>query len=105
MAIEEQVTERIKEIAAATEDTSGADRRYFHAHPALSGKEGSTAGTICARLARMGIPYERVAKTGVIATIKGTADDAYDAEGNPKRRIALRADIDALPVLERTGLP
>lgn len=105
MAIEEQVTERIKEIAAATEDTIIADRRYFHAHPELSGKEVSTAGTICARLARMGIPYERVAKTGVIATIAGTADDAYDAEGAPRRRIALRADIDALPVVERTDLP
>ena len=53
----------------------------------------------------MGIPYERVAKTGIIATIVGTADDAYDAQGNPKKRVALRADIDALPVLERTGLP
>lgn len=105
MAIEEQVTERIKEIAAATEDSIIADRRYFHAHPELSSKEVSTAGTICARLARMGIPYERVAKTGIIATIAGTADGAYDSDGNPRRRIALRADIDALPVVERTGLP
>lgn len=105
MGMEQQTTERIRELAAATEETIIADRRYFHAHPELSGKEVSTAGTICARLARMGIPYERVAKTGIIATIAGTADDAYDAQGNPKKRIALRADIDALPVLERTNLP
>ncbi len=105
MGMEQQITERIKELAAATEETIIADRRYFHAHPELSSKEVSTAGTICARLARMGIPYERVAKTGIIATIAGTADDAYDAQGNPKKRVALRADIDALPVLERTGLP
>lgn len=105
MGTEQQITERIKELAAATEETIIADRRYFHAHPELSSKEVSTAGTICARLARMGIPYERVAKTGIIATIVGTADDAYDAQGNPKKRVALRADIDALPVLERTGLP
>lgn len=105
MSIEQQVTERIKEIAAATEVNIIADRRYFHAHPELSLKEVSTAGTICARLTRMGIPYERVAKTGIIATIAGTAPDAYDAEGNPRRRVALRADIDALPVVERTGLP
>ena len=105
MGTEQQITERIKELAAATEETIIADRRYFHAHPELSSKEVSTAGTICARLARMGIPYERVAKTGIIATIAGTADDAYDAQGNPKKRVALRADIDALPVLERTGLP
>lgn len=69
MGTEQQITERIKELAAATEETIIADRRYFHAHPELSSKEVSTAGTICARLARMGIPYERVAKTGIIATI------------------------------------
>ena len=68
MGTEQQITERIKELAAATEETIIADRRYFHAHPELSSKEVSTAGTICARLARMGIPYERVAKTGIIAT-------------------------------------
>ena len=73
MGTEQQITERIKELAAATEETIIADRRYFHAHPELSSKEVSTAGTICARLARMGIPYERVAKTGIIATIAGTA--------------------------------
>ena len=73
MGTEQQITERIKELAVATEETIIADRRYFHAHPELSSKEVSTAGTICARLARMGIPYERVAKTGIIATIAGTA--------------------------------
>ncbi|MFR4803477.1 MAG: hypothetical protein ACLT98_09255 [Eggerthellaceae bacterium] len=62
MGTEQQITERIKELAAATEETIIADRRYFHAHPELSSKEASTAGTICARLARMGIPHERVAK-------------------------------------------
>ena len=56
MGMEQQITERIKELAAATEETIIADRRYFHAHPELSSKEVSTAGTICARLARMGIP-------------------------------------------------
>lgn len=105
MTVDRQVTERIEELASASESTIIADRRYFHAHPELSGKEVSTAGTICARLARMGIPYERVAKTGIIATIAGTADDAFTPDGEPRRRIALRADIDALPVLERTGLP
>ena len=55
------------------------------------------------RLASMGIEYTRVPGNGIIATIKGTAPDAYDAEGNPRRRIALRSDIDALPVTELTG--
>lgn len=101
----EELTAHILEAGAAIEDTIVATRRYFHAHPELSTKELSTSNSICARLTRMGIPYERVAKTGVIATIKGTAPDAYDDQGNPRRRIALRADIDALPVTEETGLP
>lgn len=101
----EAVTERIIEAGREGEQTVIAVRRYFHEHPELSGKEVSTSNTICSRLSRMGIPYERVAKTGVIATIKGEAPGAYDADGNPARRVALRSDIDALPVTEETGLP
>lgn len=103
MAAEDWATERIKELAVETEETIIADCRYFHAHPELSGKEVSMAGATCARLARMGIPYERVAKTGVIVTIAGTANDTYDVDGASRRRIALRADIDALPVVEYAG--
>ena len=82
-----------------------AERRYFHKHPELSLKETETANALCWRLASMGIEYTRVPGNGIIATIKGTAPDAYDAEGNPRRRIALRSDIDALPVTELTGAP
>ena len=42
--------------------------------------------------------------TGIIAAIAGSAPGAYDADGNPARRIALRTDIDALPIRERTDL-
>lgn len=101
----DELTAHILEAGAAIEDTVIATRRYFHAHPELSTKELSTSNSICARLTRMGIPYERVAKTGIIATIKGEAPDAYDEQDNPRRRIALRADIDALPVrVFRTSL-
>ncbi len=41
--------------------------------------------------------------TGIIATIRGEAEGAYDEAGNPAKRIALRTDMDALPVTERTG--
>lgn len=99
----EGISARIREAALAMEPTIIANRRYFHAHPELSGREMATSNTICARLSNMGIPYERVAKTGVIATIAGTAEGAYNENGNPARRIALRSDIDALPVTERTG--
>ena len=53
----------------------------------------------------MGIPYERPTATGLIATLRGTAPDAYDASGAPRRRLLMRADIDALPVTEKTGEP
>ena len=100
-----QVSEEIKQRAADMEKEIIAERRYFHKHPELSLKETETANALCWRLASMGIEYTRVPGNGIIATIKGTAPDAYDAEGNPRRRIALRSDIDALPVTELTGAP
>lgn len=100
-----QVSEEIKQRAAGMEKEIIAERRYFHKHPELSLKETETANALCWRLASMGIEYTRVPGNGIIATIKGTAPDAYDAEGNPRRRIALRSDIDALPVTELTGAP
>ena len=47
----------------------------------------------------MGIPYERVAKTGIIATIAGTADDAYDAQGNPKIALLFAPTLTHCPFL------
>lgn len=44
-------------------------------------------------------------KSGLIVTIKGEAPDAYDAQGRPHHRIALRSDIDALPIVEKTDAP
>ncbi len=98
-------SERIKNLAANMEAEIIADRRYFHQHPEVSLKEVETANSLCRRLAAMGIEYTRVPGNGIIATIKGTAPDAYDADGNPRHRIALRSDIDALPVSEQTGAP
>ena len=80
-------------------------RRHFHAHPELSLEEVETTRAIAAELDRMGIPYERPTATGLIATLRGTALDAYVASGAPRRRLLMRADIDALPVTEKTGEP
>ena len=98
-----KVSEEIKQRAVDMEKEIIAERRYFHKHPELSLKETETANALCWRLASMGIEYTRVPGNGIIATIKGTAPDAYDAEGNPRRRIALRSDIDALPVTRAHG--
>ena len=71
-------------------------RREFHKHPELSWKEVETAGRIRDELAGMGIPYEEVAGTGTIATLKGKEDQPV---------IGLRCDIDALPIREVKNLP
>ena len=70
-------------------------RHYLHQHPELSGKEYQTTAFLKDRLEALGIRVlESGLKTGLIAEI---------GSGHPV--VALRADIDALPILEQTGLP
>lgn len=95
----------IRRIGAEIEPEIIALRRAFHERPELSGEERETSAAICAELDALGVEYRRVAGTGIIATIRGAAPDAYDELGAPFRRVALRADIDALPVTEQTGAP
>jgi amidohydrolase len=72
-------------------------RRDFHRHPELGGHETRTAEAIAGELRAMGLqPRTGIARTGVTAVLKGA---------HPGPRIALRADMDALPVKEETGLP
>ncbi len=72
-------------------------RRDLHMHPELGNRETRTAGVIADHLRSLGLePRTGIATTGVTAVLKG---------GRPGPRIALRADMDALPVTERTGLP
>lgn len=71
-------------------------RRELHRHPELAWQEKHTARVICQILERYGVTYQSgVAKTGVVADIPGEAGEPI---------IALRADMDALPVQEKTGL-
>jgi amidohydrolase len=72
-------------------------RRYFHEHPELSNREFKTGAKIAEQLKAMGMEVQYpVAKTGVVALLKG---------GKPGPVVALRSDIDALPVTERNSLP
>ncbi|WP_411768468.1 amidohydrolase [Winogradskyella sp. A3E31] len=72
-------------------------RRDFHQNPELSNREFKTAEKIAAHLKGLGLDVETgIAKTGVVALLKGD---------NPGKVVALRADIDALPVTERNDLP
>ena len=88
------------EVAAAARDLQDkvlAWRRDFHQHPELSNREERTAAQVAAHLRKLGLqPKTGVAFHGVTAVIKG---------GKPGPRVALRADMDALPVTEQTGLP
>ncbi len=72
-------------------------RRHFHEHPELGNREVETAKFVAEKLRAMGLtPRTGVAKTGVVAVIEG---------GQPGRVVALRADMDALPVKEEVDLP
>ncbi len=72
-------------------------RHHFHENPELSNREFNTAETIAAHLKSLGLDVQTgVAKTGVVALLKGN---------QLGKVVALRADIDALPVTERNDLP
>lgn len=73
-----------------------AMRRDLHQHPELSWKEERTAQRVGTFLSELGLAPERIAGTGVVAEIAGRTDGPV---------IALRADLDALPIQEETGLP
>lgn len=75
-------------------------RRYLHANPELSFKEFETANFLMKTLKQLGVEASKPTETSVLGVIKGTANIA-----DPTRTIALRADTDALPVQEETGLP
>ena len=72
-------------------------RRHFHQHPELSNREFQTAATIAEHLRSLGIDVQtEVAHTGVVGVLVG---------GLPGPVVALRADMDALPITERVDLP
>ncbi len=71
-------------------------RRHLHAHPEPTLEERETAAFVAARLTELGIPHVTgVGGNGVVATI---------SRGASNRSVGLRADMDALPILEQTGL-
>lgn len=85
----------IKAIASGIRDDIFTKRRYLHQHPELSFKEFNTSVFIKKSLDEWEIPWIPVADTGVIATLQGN---------KPGNTIALRADMDALPIQEETDL-
>ncbi len=92
------LAERIDASAAAIEPQVITWRRDFHANPELGNREHRTAGIVAAHLRRLGFDQVRtgVAHTGVVGLLKGAL---------PGPVVALRADMDALPVAEEVDLP
>lgn len=88
---------RIKDIAANLAPRLIEIRRHLHSHPELSGQEYQTAAYVAGVLSSCGIHVqELVGKTGVVGELAGSNAD--------HRLLAIRTDMDALPIQERTGL-
>jgi amidohydrolase len=91
------MVEKIKALARQYAPALIEVRQHLHAHPELSYEEFETSKFIQQKLHELGIPFEVKATTGVVGMIKGKNPD--------KRVIALRADIDALPIKEENNVP
>lgn len=89
--------EKIKSLSLQYRQEVVTFRRHLHAHPELSYEEFNTVKYVDEQLKSFGIQTKSVATTGLIAEIKGK---------NPeKKTIALRADMDALPIVEANNVP
>ncbi|MCO4292900.1 M20 family metallopeptidase [Solitalea sp. MAHUQ-68] len=84
--------EKIQALAKNIHNETIANRRHIHANPELSFKEYKTSEFIASKLTEWGIPFEHKAETGIVGLIKGNKAS--------EKVLALRADMDALPILE-----
>lgn len=88
--------EKIKSLSTTYSTNTVSFRRHLHAYPELSYQEFQTAKFVAEQLQSFGIASTTVATTGLVAEVKGR---------NPeKKTIALRADMDALPILEQNNV-
>jgi amidohydrolase len=92
------IKEKIKQLAKEYQEEVVQMRRHLHQYPELSYQEVETGKFIAGKLKEFGVPHEHgVAENGVVALIKGK---------NPEKRVvALRADMDALPIQEANKTP
>jgi len=88
---------QIKDIALKLAPRLIEIRRHLHSHPELSGQEYHTSAYVAGVLSSSGVHVrEAVGKTGVVGEVRG--------HGSDRRLLAIRTDMDALPINERTGL-
>lgn len=89
--------EHIQELSQNIFNEVVANRRHLHSHPELSFHEVETSAFVAKKLEDMGLEYYKMADTGLVALIKG--DKPSD------KVVALRADMDALPITEANEVP
>lgn len=85
--------EKILQLAADFHRETVQNRRHLHMHPELSFEEYNTSAFVAEKLTALGIPFEKKANTGLVGLLKGERN-------GPEKVIALRADMDALPIVE-----
>ncbi len=91
------LADRLPDLVAAHAPAAIACRHDIHQHPELSYQEVETGKRVAAELRKLGLEVRTgVAKTGVVGVLRG---------GRPGPVVAVRADMDALPVMEKTDLP
>src|SRR5690349_17040134 len=97
VAFSQSSVDRVSAAADKIESKTIAWRRDLHEHPELGNNEVRTAGIVAAHLRSLGIEVkEGVGKTGVVGILRGA---------KPGPCVALRADMDALPIVERVNIP
>jgi amidohydrolase len=95
------IKEKIQKLAEQFIDEFIQIRRYLHSHPELSFKEHETSFFILSWLENLGLEPFKMANTGVVVTIEGGKKNSK----SHSKTIALRADIDALPLNEMNNIP
>jgi len=97
MSLANEPTTAIRNATQRIEPALIEIRRDIHANPELGFEEIRTAGVVARELSRLGIAHQTgIGRTGVVGLIEG---------GRPGPVLAIRADMDALPIEERTSLP
>ena len=97
LSFSQELDKKINQLISDYENDVIELRHWFHENAELSNREFKTAKRIEQELIKIGLsPQTGIAKTGVVAVLKG---------GKPGPVVALRADIDGLPVKERADLP
>jgi amidohydrolase len=89
--------EKIQQLAQSIHASVIETRRHLHAHPELSFQEEATVAFVKSYLDKLGIAYQPMAGNGLVALIKGNKSS--------DKVVALRADLDALPITEANDVP